>query len=110
MSKQASALPAAIIAPVVSEPVAVASIKPVVRSADVRALQQKVAKAEQLMQREQQALEAINEQLSSPALYEPDQQQQLNDLLARQKQAQQSLDAAEQSWLAATDALEALQA
>jgi len=110
VSKQASALPAAIIAPVVSEPVAVASIKPVVRSADVRALQQKVAKAEQLMQREQQALEAINEQLSSPALYEPDQQQQLNDLLARQKQAQQSLDAAEQSWLAATDALEALQA
>ena len=86
------------------------TIKPVVRSADLRALQQKVANAEQLMQQAQQALEALNEQLSIPALYEPDQQQQLSDLLARQRQAQNTLEAAEQSWLAAADALEALQA
>jgi ATP-binding cassette subfamily F protein 3 len=110
LPKQTSALPTPIGTSAPSATITASTIKPVLRSADVRALQQKVAKAEQLMQQEQQALAAINEQLSSPALYEPDQQQQLNDLLARQKQAQQILDAAEQSWLATTDALEALQA
>ncbi|MDP1541158.1 MAG: ATP-binding cassette domain-containing protein [Moraxellaceae bacterium] len=106
LPKQASAVQTVVV-PVVSEPVK-ASAKPVVRSADVRALQQKVVKAELLMQREQQALQVITEQLSRPDLYEPEQQQQLNDLLAQQKQAQQTLDAAEQSWLATADALEAL--
>lgn len=110
LPKQTSVLPTPTVAVVPSATITTPSIKPVVRSADIRALQQKVAKAEQLMQQALQALEAINEQLSSPALYEPDQQQQLSDLLAKQKQAQNTLDAAEQSWLAATDALETLQA
>jgi ATP-binding cassette subfamily F protein 3 len=107
-SKQVPAVQAAA-APVLNEPVKTSS-KPVIRSADVRALQQKVTKTELLMQQEQQALQTITEQLSRPELYEPEQQSLLNDLLAQQKQVQQTLDAAEQTWLAAVDALESLQA
>ena len=99
-----AAAPVAEVAPAVSAPVA----KKVVRSADVRALQQAVAKAEAAMQKSQARLAELTAALADPAIYGADHQARLQQLLAEQKQVQAALDEDESRWLALGEELEAL--
>jgi ATP-binding cassette, subfamily F, member 3 len=52
-------------------------------------------------------LAGLEERLNAPALYEPAARQQLTELLAAQADRKRRLDAAEEAWLSAADALEA---
>ena len=68
-------------------------------------------KAEKGMEQEQKALTALEEQLADPALYtDASRKAELTDVLAKQAAIKARLDDAEQHWLAAEEALEAMQA
>ncbi|MGY4877775.1 ABC-F family ATP-binding cassette domain-containing protein [Vreelandella aquamarina] len=68
-------------------------------------------KAEKAMEQEQKALTAVEAQLADPALYtDASRKAELTDVLAKQAAIKARLDDAEQHWLAAEEALEAMEA
>lgn len=82
--------------------------KKVVRSADIRALQQQLAKLEAGMAEHQATLESCAKTLSTSSIYETANAEQLKKLLAKQAEANAALAAAEADWLNKNDELEAL--
>jgi ATP-binding cassette subfamily F protein 3 len=86
------------------------SSKKSVRSADLRAAQKAVERSEQAMLDAQANIESIAERLGDSRLYEPTASDELAAILQQQKQAQEAMEQAESTWLAATEALEALTA
>lgn len=82
--------------------------KKVVRSADIRSLQQQLAKLEDVMATQQATLDACAETLSASSIYEPSNAEQLKKTLATQTSAQTALANAEAEWLAKNEALDAL--
>ncbi len=95
----------------VAAPVSVsvpAPAKKVVRSADVRALQQSLSKTEAAVAKGQQRLTELAALLADSALYGSDQQARLQQLLDEQKQVQATLDADEAKWLALGEELDEL--
>ena len=89
-----------------SEPAA--APKKVVRSADIRALQQQLAKLEKLMADHQMMLDQCGAQLSNSSIYETARAADLKKTLANQAAAQAALADAEAEWLTKNDELEAL--
>ena len=87
-------------------PVSVA--RKVVRSADVRALQQALAKAEARVATHQQRLGEIAASLADSAVYEPGQADALQRLLTEQATLQAALEEDEARWLALGEELDAL--
>lgn len=74
----------------------------------LRPLKKQRDKAEKAMEKEQQALAALEETLADPALYtDAARKDELSRTLAQQAEAQSRLNAAEQAWLDAEEALEA---
>ena len=72
----------------------------------IKPLQDRVRKAEAAMEQYQQALAKIEHTLGDAALYEVDQKERLQQLLQEQGEWRSKLEAAEQDWLAAQEALE----
>ncbi|WNL39109.1 ATP-binding cassette domain-containing protein [Halomonas sp. PAMB 3232] len=67
--------------------------------------------AEKAMEAAQSALEKVEETLAEPALYtDPARKAQLTEALAEQARCKERVDSAEQQWLAAEEALEAMEA
>ena len=66
--------------------------------------------AEKSMEKAQTALEAIEAQLSDPAVYEADQKARLTELLREQGEWKSRLESDEQAWMEAEEALEEMQA
>ena len=85
-----------------------ASPKKAVRSADIRALQQQLAKLEKLMADHQMTLDQCGAQLSTSSIYETARAADLKKTLASQAAAQIALADAEAEWLTKNDELEAL--
>ena len=79
-----------------------------VRSADIRALQQQLTKLEKLMADQQAILDQCSAQLSTSAIYETARAADLKKTLASQASAQAALADAEAEWLTKNDELEAL--
>jgi ATP-binding cassette subfamily F protein 3 len=65
-----------------------------------------VETAEKELQRLSVAEDALEKQLAAPDLYQPEQAAQLQVLLDKQKKLAQEVDAVEQKWVEATEALE----
>ncbi len=105
---ETKAVPVAVAEVVVPAPVAAPVAKKVVRSADVRAVQQSLTKVEAAVASAQARLVELSETLVDPALYGSDQQARLQTLLAEQKQVQATLDADEARWLELGEQLEEL--
>jgi len=85
-----------------------ASPKKVVRSADIRSLQQQLVKLEAAMAEHQATLEACAKALSASTIYETANAAQLKQTLAKQSETQTALAKAESDWLSKNDELEAL--
>lgn len=85
-----------------------APAKKVVRSADIRSLQQQLTKLEDVMATQQAKLDACAETLSAASIYEPSNAEQLKKTLATQTAAQTALANAEAEWLAKNEVLDAL--
>lgn len=71
-----------------------------------RSLQNRMKKLEQLIESRQTQLSALEQALADVSLYEPDQQNKLNTLLAEQHQQREALAEAEEEWLAIVSSLE----
>ena len=98
-------------APAVTEAVQappVAATKKVVRSADLRAVQQSLLKVESAVAESQARLAELAEALADPALYAGDQQLRLQAHLDEQKRLQAGLEENEARWLALSEQLEAM--
>ena len=104
-ARQAAAQP---VVPAIVEDTPAAVPRKVVRSADLRALEQAQAKAEAAMAQAQAECDVVAAMLADPGCYEASRQAELQQLLARQKTALAALADAETRWLAAGEALEAL--
>ncbi|PRD38396.1 UNVERIFIED_CONTAM: yheS [Trichonephila clavipes] len=102
----AAPVAAAVMPPPEQAPVSAA--RKVVRSADVRALQQALAKAEVRVATHQQHLDEIAASLADSAVYESGQADVLRRLLTEQATLQAALEEDEARWLALGEELDAL--
>ncbi|NEZ03004.1 ATP-binding cassette domain-containing protein [Wenzhouxiangella sp. XN201] len=79
------------------------------RRARIKPLQNRVDKLDRQLEQSNRALADLETELADPALYEDDQSERLQQLLARQTELRESLDEIEQAWMEAAEALEAEQ-
>jgi ATP-binding cassette subfamily F protein 3 len=80
------------------------------RRARIKPLQNRVDKLDRQLEQATRSLEEVESELADPGLYESDQAERLQRLLARQTELKQSLEAIEYDWMDAAQALEAEQA
>lgn len=108
-SEQARGLPVSAPSTASSSVAAEPAVKKVVRSADVRAQTQAVARAEQDMAAAQAQLAQVQARLNEPSIYAAEHAKALRDVLDEQQLIVARLAEAEARWLAASEALDALQ-
>jgi len=79
------------------------------RRKQLKPLTDALKKAEQQLERYQQKLTLLEQQLADPSIYEADNKDQLKQYLAEKQQLDQAMEQTEQAWMNALDQLEQAQ-